>query len=84
VAAAKQSKPKKTDAVEVKPVSTPVKHDGVVYEVGEAIEAEYRQVEHLVAAGIATLERVVTGKSGGGGSGKKDETGGAEGDGTGS
>jgi len=76
----KRSNPKKTDTVSVSAASGPVRHDGVLYEIGEKIEMVFRDAEHLIEAGVVKLEGIVTGKSGGGkGAGKK-----TDGDGSGS
>lgn len=62
--------PKKTDVVQVTPVTTPVQHGGELHRIGETIEGEWRHLEHLVEAGIARLEKIV-GKGGSSGKASK-------------
>ena len=57
------AQPAADQAVRVTPVTTPVRHDGVLHEIGKPFEALWHEVEHLVAAGIAKLEALVGGKT---------------------
>lgn len=51
--------PKPEQTVKVVAVSTPVRHDGLLHEIGKPFVALWRDVEHLVSAGIAKLEGIV-------------------------
>lgn len=59
------TKPKPGDVVKVTPVTTPVKQvkdkKSVWREIGETFETPFVEVAHLVEAGIAKLEGIVSG-----------------------
>lgn len=59
--------PAPDDVVQLKP-KEPIKHNGFLYGVEDVIEAPFREVAHLVQAGVAAIERVL---GIGGGAGNK-------------
>lgn len=51
--------PAPDDVVQVKPTAANIKHNGVLYTVADVIEAPFKEVAHLVKAGVATVEKVL-------------------------